>query len=199
MSQESKLRRICVFCGSQLGSKPVYSEAAVAMGTLLAQRGIGLVYGGGKVGLMGVVADAALAAGGEVIGVIPERLMARELGHGGVTDLRVVGSMHERKALMSELADAFIALPGGYGTFEEFFEVVTWMQLGIQAKPCGVLNVAGYYDALLALIDHATAEKFIRVPHRELVLVEQDPATLVDALASHTPPPLQQWLEPGQQ
>ena len=150
------MQRICVFCGSQVGRRPLYAAAATALGTLLAQRGIGLVYGGGKIGLMGVVADAALAAGGEVIGVIPERLMNRELGHGGVTDLRVVDSMHERKAMMSELSDGFIALPGGYGTFEEFFEVVTWMQLGIQSKPCGLLNVGGYYDMLLALLDHAS-------------------------------------------
>lgn len=192
------MRRICVFCGSQVGRQPAYAAAAVSLGTLLAQRGIGLVYGGGKVGLMGVVADAALAAGGEVIGVIPERLMNRELGHGGVTDLRVVDSMHQRKAMMSDLSDAFIALPGGYGTFEEFFEVVTWMQLGIHAKPCGLLNVGGYYDNLLALLDHAAAESFIRPHHRAMVLVDDDPALLLRQLHDYRAPQFDKWLEHDQ-
>lgn len=192
------MQRICVFCGSQVGRLPHYAAAATALGTLLAQRGIGLVYGGGKIGLMGVIADAALAGGGEVIGVIPERLMNRELGHGGVTDLRVVGSMHERKAMMSDLSDAFIALPGGYGTFEEFFEVVTWMQLGIQAKPCGLLNVEGYYDTLLALLDHASGEAFIRPHHRGLVLVDTDPAMLLQQLHNYRAPHVEKWLERDQ-
>ncbi|MGB7989252.1 MAG: TIGR00730 family Rossman fold protein [Candidatus Methylophosphatis roskildensis] len=192
------MRRICVFCGSQVGGQPLYATAATAVGTLLALRGIGLVYGGGKVGLMGVVADAALAAGGEVIGVIPERLMNRELGHGGVTDLRVVDSMHERKAMMSDLSDAFIALPGGYGTFEEFFEVVTWMQLGIHAKPCGLLNVGGYYDMLLALLDHAAGESFIRPQHRGLVLVDTEPAMLLQQLLDYRTPQIEKWLERDQ-
>lgn len=192
------MHRICVFCGSQVGRQPAYAAAAVALGTLLAQRAIGLVYGGGKVGLMGVVADAALAAGGEVIGVIPERLMNRELGHGGVTDLRVVDSMHQRKAMMSDLSDAFIALPGGYGMFEEFFEVVTWMQLGIHAKPCGLLNVRGYYDNLLALLDHAAAESFIRPHHRAMVLVDHDPALLLRQLHDYRAPQLDKWLEHDQ-
>ncbi|MBK7662982.1 MAG: TIGR00730 family Rossman fold protein [Sterolibacteriaceae bacterium] len=192
------MRRICVFCGSQVGGHPLYAAAATAVGTLLALRSIGLVYGGGKVGLMGVVADAALAAGGEVIGVIPERLMNRELGHGGVTDLRVVDSMHERKAMMSDLSDAFIALPGGYGTFEEFFEVVTWMQLGIHAKPCGLLNVGGYYDMLLALLDHAAGESFIRPQHRGLVLVDTEPAMLLQQLLDYRTPQIEKWLERDQ-
>lgn len=192
------LQRVCVFCGSQVGAKPEYAAAATALGTLLAERGIGLVYGGGKIGLMGVVADAALAAGGEVIGVIPERLMNRELGHGGVTDLRVVGSMHERKAMMSDLSDAFVALPGGYGTFEEFFEVVTWMQLGIHGKPCGLLNVNGYYDPLLALLDHATAEAFVRPQHRSLVQVGADAAGLLQRLAAYRAPQIEKWLEHDQ-
>ena len=192
------MRRICVFCGSQVGGQPLYAAAATAVGTLLALRGIGLVYGGGKVGLMGVLADAALAAGGEVIGVIPERLMNRELGHGGVTDLRVVDSMHERKAMMSDLSDAFIALPGGYGTFEEFFEVVTWMQLGIHAKPCGLLNVGGYYDMLLALLDHAAGESFIRPQHRGLVLVDTEPAMLLQQLLDYRTPQIEKWLERDQ-
>lgn len=192
------MRRICVFCGSQVGGQPLYAAAATAVGTLLALRGIGLVYGGGKVGLMGVLADAALVAGGEVIGVIPERLINRELGHGGVTDLRVVDSMHERKAMMSELSDAFIALPGGYGTFEEFFEVVTWMQLGIHAKPCGLLNVGGYYDMLLALLDHAAGESFIRPQHRGLVLVDTEPAMLLQQLLDYRTPQIEKWLERDQ-
>ena len=192
------MRRICVFCGSQVGTQAAYAAAAVHLGTLLAQRGIGLVYGGGKVGLMGVIADAALSAGGEVIGVIPERLMNRELGHGGVSELRVVGSMHERKALMSELSDAFIALPGGYGTFEEFFEVVTWTQLGIQSKPCGLLNVNGYYDTLLALLDNATSEGFVRPQHRGLVLIETDAARLLERIEAFRAPTVEKWLEPGQ-
>ena len=192
------MRRICVFCGSQVGGRPRYAAAATALGTLLAQRGIGLVYGGGKVGLMGVLADAALAGGGEVIGVIPERLMNRELGHGGVTDLRVVDSMHERKAMMSDLSDAFVALPGGYGTFEEFFEVVTWMQLGIHAKPCGLLNVDGYYDMLLALLDHAAGESFIRQQHRGLVLVDTEPAMLLQQLLDYRAPLIEKWLERDQ-
>lgn len=192
------MQRICVFCGSQAGGRPRYAAAATALGTLLAQRGIGLVYGGGKVGLMGVLADAALAGGGEVIGVIPERLMNRELGHGGVTDLRVVDSMHERKAMMSDLSDAFVALPGGYGTFEEFFEVVTWMQLGIHAKPCGLLNVGGFYDMLLALIDHAAAESFIRPTHRGLVLVDTEPAMLLQQLLDYRAPQIEKWLERDQ-
>jgi len=193
-----RLNRICVFCGSQVGARQEYTSAAVALGTLLAQSGIGLVYGGGKIGLMGVVADAALAAGGAVIGVIPERLMNRELGHGGVTDLRVVGSMHERKALMSELSDAFVALPGGYGTFEELFEVVTWSQLGIQDKPCGLLNVDGYYDTLLALLDHAAQEAFIRPQHRGLVLVDTDPAGLLRQFEAFRAPLVEKWLERDQ-
>lgn len=192
------MRRICVFCGSQVGRRPRYAAAASALGTLIGQRGIGLVYGGGKVGLMGVVAEAALAAGGEVIGVIPQRLVNRELGHGGITELRVVDSMHQRKAMMGELADAFVALPGGYGTFEEFFEVVTWMQLGIHRKPCGLLNVGGYYDMLLALLDHAAGESFIRPHHRGLVLVDSDPAMLLQQIHNYRAPLVEQWLEPDQ-
>lgn len=188
------MRRICVFCGSQVGKRSCYAEAADALGTLLAQRRIGLVYGGGKVGLMGVLADAVLAEGGEVIGVIPQRLMTRELAHSDVTELRVVDSMHERKAMMGELVDAFVALPGGYGTFEEFFEVVTWMQLGIHRKPCGLLNVGGYYDTLLALLDHAAGESFIRPQHRGLVLVDSDPAMLLQQLHNCRVPQVEQWL-----
>lgn len=189
------MRRVCIFCGSNNGARTVYVDAARAMGAALARRRIGLVYDGGRVGLMGVVADAVLAGGGEVIGVIPEALVAKEVAHEGLPDLRVVGSMHERKALMAELADAFVALPGGYGTLEEFCEVVTWAQLGLHRKPCGLLNVGGFYDRLLALFDHAVAEHFVRPAHRSLVLEERDPEHLLDLLASYRRPALEKWLD----
>jgi len=181
------IRRICVFCGSSVGSRLVYVEAARELGRALAGRGLGIVFGGGKVGLMGVLADAALAAGGEAIGVIPEALVAREIAHNGLTELRVVGSMHERKTLMADLADAFIALPGGFGTFEEFFEAVTWTQLGIHSKPCGLLNVDGYYNALLALLDRAVSDGFIREANRSLVLDAPDVPTLLEKLGTFRP------------
>jgi uncharacterized protein (TIGR00730 family) len=183
----SSLKRICVFCGSSVGTRPAYATAARELGRTLAERGLGIVFGGGKVGLMGVLADAALAAGGEAIGVIPEALVAREIAHNGLTKLHVVRSMHERKTLMADLADAFIALPGGYGTFEEFFEAVTWTQLGIHKKPCGLLNVDGYYDALLALLDRAVGEGFVRAANRSLVLDAPDVSGLLDKLESFRP------------
>ena len=189
------MRRVCIFCGSSNGARDVYVETARAMGAALARRRLGLVFGGGRVGLMGVVADAALAAGGEVIGVIPEALVAKELAHNGLSDLRVVGSMHERKALMAELADAFVALPGGYGTFEEFCEVATWAQLGFHRKPCGLLNVDGFYNSLLTFFDHAVTEGFVRPGHRALVLEERDPERLLDLLARYQPPALEKWIE----
>jgi hypothetical protein len=189
------MKRICVFCGSSNGARDTYLEAARAMGRALARQRVGLVYGGGCVGLMGVVADAVLAAGGEVIGVIPAALVAKEVAHRGLNELRVVGSMHERKALMAELADAFIALPGGFGTFEEFCEVITWAQLGLHRKPCGVLNVAGYYDPLLALFDHAVTEGFVRSAHRSLVLEAPEPERLLEMLASYEPPLLDKWID----
>src|SRR5215210_5562364 len=158
--------RLCVFCGSSSGRDPAYSVLAAQLGRALAQRRIGLVYGGGRVGLMGVLADAALAAGGEAIGVIPQDLMDREVGHGGLTELHVVSSMHERKALMAELSDGFAALPGGIGTLEELIEVYTWSQLGLHAKPMGLLDVRGYYRPLAALLDHAVHEAFLRAEHR---------------------------------
>jgi uncharacterized protein (TIGR00730 family) len=179
--------RICVFCGSSVGARPRYAAAARELGRTLAGRGLGVVFGGGKVGLMGVLADAALAAGGEAIGVIPEALVAREIAHNGLTELRVVRSMHERKTLMADLADAFIALPGGYGTFEEFFEAVTWTQLGIHRKPCGLLNVDGYYDALLALLDRAVSDGFIRGVNRSLVLDAPDVLMLLEKLEAFRP------------
>jgi len=180
-------RRICVFCGSSAGENPAYAAVARELGRTLADRGIGVVFGGGKVGLMGVLADAALAAGGEVIGVIPDALVAREIAHTGLTKLHVVRSMHERKTLMADLASAFIALPGGYGTFEEFFEAVTWTQLGIHHKPCGLLNIDGYYDPLLALIERAVSDGFIREENRALVLDAPDIATLLAKLAAFRP------------
>jgi uncharacterized protein (TIGR00730 family) len=189
------MKSVCVFCGSSPGASPAYAEAAARLGRAIAGRGLTLVYGGGHVGLMGVVADAALGAGGRVVGVIPEALEAKELAHRSLTDLRVVGSMHERKALMSELADGFIALPGGIGTLEEWFEVWTWSQLGIQRKPCGLLNAAGYYDHLLAFLDHVTAERFLAPDHRAMVLVDDDATRLLDRLAGYRPPQTEKWLD----
>ncbi|HET7229185.1 MAG TPA: TIGR00730 family Rossman fold protein [Longimicrobium sp.] len=190
----TEMKRVCVFCGSNPGFRPEYMDAARAVGRVLVERGLGLVYGGGRVGLMGAVADAVMAGGGEVIGVIPEALMAREVGHHALTELHVVRTMHERKAMMADLSDAFLALPGGYGTFEEFCEVLTWSQLGIHPKPCGLLNVGGYYDTLLALFDHATAEGFVTRAHRSLVIEHTDPAALLDQFATFTPPVASKWI-----
>jgi uncharacterized protein (TIGR00730 family) len=177
------LKRICVFCGSSSGVHSSYAEAAQAVGRLLCRRGVELVYGGGNVGLMGVLADACLAEGGRVIGVIPQALVDKEVAHLGLTELRVVSSMHERKAIMAELSDAFAALPGGYGTWEELFEMLTWTQLGIQRKPCGLLNVNGYYDPLLKLADQAVSEGFLREANRELLLSDDEPERLLDRLS----------------
>jgi uncharacterized protein (TIGR00730 family) len=188
------MKRICVFCGSSPGSRPEYGAAAEKMAAELVRRNIGLVYGGGNVGLMGVIADAVLRAGGEVQGVIPEHLMAREVGHNGLTKLHVVHSMHERKALMADLADAFVALPGGFGTLEEFCEVVTWTQLGLHEKPCGILNVLGFYSPLLAMLDHAVEERFLKPENRALVLARDHPADLLDALEEWRPTHIEKWL-----
>jgi uncharacterized protein (TIGR00730 family) len=188
------MKRICVYCGSNTGNQPIYREMADAMGALLARRGIGLVYGGGNVGLMGIVADAALTGGGEVIGVIPGALADREIAHAGVTDLRVVDSMHTRKALMAELSDAFIAMPGGVGTFEEFFEAVTWTQLGVHRKPCGLLNVGGFYSPLAAFIDQAVTEGFIKPIHRAMIVVDDDPERLLNSLATVKLPDVPKWI-----
>jgi len=188
------MQRICVFCGSSPGLRPAYKQAAQAMGKALVLKGIGLVYGGGNVGLMGVVADSALEAGGEVIGVIPQALVDKEIAHTGLTELRVVGSMHERKALMAELSDAFVALPGGFGTFEEFCEVLTWAQLGLHQKPCGLLNVEGYYDNFIDLCNHGVTEQFIRPQHRALVLEEKEPIPLLDLLAGYKPLLVNKWI-----
>ncbi|MCY2935846.1 MAG: TIGR00730 family Rossman fold protein [Planctomycetota bacterium] len=190
---------LCVFCGSQSGARKLYSIAANAVGDEIARQGMGLVYGGGKVGLMGIVADAVLAGGGQVVGVIPDVLMTKELAHDQITKLEVVNSMHQRKARMAELACGFLTLPGGIGTFEEFFEIVTWAVLGIHQKPIGLLNVDGYFDPILRLLGHAVEEKFLRPQHLDLILVGEDPAALVTRLASHKPPsigPL--WLDLNQ-
>lgn len=178
-----ELKRVCVFCGSNSGLRADYRIAAQGLAVALAHRGFGLVYGGGNVGLMGHVADAMLQAGGQVIGVIPRALRDKEVAHQGVTELRVVDTMHQRKAMMHELSDAFIALPGGFGTLDEFFEILTWSQLGIHAKPCGLLNVAGYYDSLLAMLDHAVGEGFLWPAHRRMVIAEKDAAVLLQRLS----------------
>jgi uncharacterized protein (TIGR00730 family) len=187
------LRSICVFCGSSPGIHSEYSAAAAAFGRMLAERGIRIVYGAGNVGLMGVLADAALAAGGEVIGVIPQMLVDRELAHPRLTDLRIVTSMHERKALMAELADAFVALPGGLGTYEELCEVLTWAQLGIHHKPCGCLNVRRYFDPLNQLLDHAAGEGFLRPDQRRMLVCSGHPGELLALLAIHQPTK-EKWL-----
>jgi uncharacterized protein (TIGR00730 family) len=191
------MHRVCVFCGSRNGERGAYVEAARATARALAARGLGLVYGGGSVGLMGVLADAALAEGVEVVGVIPGALEARELGHAGVTRLEVVPSMHARKARMAELADAFLALPGGLGTLEELSEVLTWAILGIHAKPVGLLDVEGYYRPLVAFLDHAGAEGFVAPEHRRFLLTGDDPAALLAAFAAFRPPPVRAWLPPA--
>jgi len=183
------MKRICVFCGSNAGARSEYAEAARALAAILVERKLGIVYGGGKVGLMGVLADAAIEHGGEVIGVIPQSLLDKEVGHRGVTELMVVETMHERKARMNNLSDAFIALPGGFGTLDEFFEVLTWAQLGLHRKPCALFNVAGYYDSLLAMLDHAATERFLRPAHRGLVIADTDPLRLLQRLSAFSPAP----------
>ena len=189
------MRSVCVFCGSSTGNDPVYAEAARRLGYILADAGVTLVYGGGHVGLMGVIADAALRAGGEVIGVMPKSLIDREIGHRGLTRLHVVGSMHERKAMMAELSEGFVALPGGNGTLEEFLEVLTWAQLGQHDKPCGLLNILGYYDPLLAVFDNMVQREFLDPVHRDLVLVENDPGILLDRFEAYEPPGAVKWVD----
>jgi hypothetical protein len=189
------MKRVCIYCGSSPGSLPDYAAAARHCGTVLARRGIGIVYGGGNVGLMGILADAALAAGGEVIGIIPRRMIARELGHAGVTSLIPVGSMHQRKQKMADLADAFLALPGGIGTMEELFEAFTWLQLGIHHKPVGLLNVAGFYDRLIEFLAHMQAQRFLKPQHFETLLVEDDVDRLLDRFASFNHQPVGKWMD----
>lgn len=189
------MKRVCVFCGSSPGNGERYLEAARRVGRSLARRRLGLVYGGGSVGLMGAVADAALEAGGEVIGVIPRALQLRELAHPGLTSLHVVASMHERKARMAELAHGFLALPGGMGTLEELAEILTWAQLGLHDRPCGLLEVDGYFRPLIAFFDRAQAEGFLRPEHRRLFVVDDDPEALLDRFGSWTPPAVERWID----
>jgi len=192
------MNRICVFSGSSLGRHDRYRTSAAELGALLAERQIGLVYGGAAVGLMGAIADSVLAAGGEVIGVIPRALAEREVAHTGLPDLRIVDSMHERKALMAELSDAFIALPGGIGTFEELFEVWTWTQLGAHAKPCGLLNTLGFYDGLLTFLDHVVGESFLKPVHRQMLLSSDSPTALLDGLLTYQVPTETKWISPDE-
>ncbi|MGQ0552736.1 MAG: TIGR00730 family Rossman fold protein [Planctomycetota bacterium] len=191
----SEIQRVCVFCGSHEGKDPIYVSAAQSLGKALVRRNWGLVYGGGSVGLMGVIADTVLAAGGEVYGVIPDALARKEIRHEGLTKQFKVPNMHARKAKMTELSDAFIAMPGGYGTLEELFEVITWAQLGLHDKPIGVLNAAGYYDGLLGCIDSAVLEGFIRPEHRKLILSGVEPDALLDGLARHQPPTVEKLIK----
>jgi uncharacterized protein (TIGR00730 family) len=192
------VRRVCVFCGASSGRRPAYAEAARGFGATLAGRGLGVVYGGGRVGLMGALADGALAAGGDVVGVIPKELVDRELAHGGLSELHVVGSLHERKALMAELADGFVALPGGFGTFDELLEQLTWSQLGLHAKPIGLLDVEGYWRPLIGLARHATAEGFVRESDLAAIAISDDPDGLLDRLERLTREerPRPKWSKP---
>jgi len=189
------MKRVCVFAGSSAGSQPEYRGTAEELGRVLAMRQMGLVYGGARVGLMGVVADAVLASRGQVTGVIPEALIAKEVAHNGLSDLRIVGSMHERKAVMADLADAFIALPGGWGTVEEFFEILTWGQLGLHQKPCGLLNARGYFDGLLSFVGHSIEEGFVRREYRSMISVTDSPDELLDLLAAYKPPLIEKWID----
>jgi uncharacterized protein (TIGR00730 family) len=182
------MKNICIYCGSAVGTNPEYAATARRLGRVMASQGLGLVYGGGRVGLMGIVADAVLEGGGQAIGVIPEVLAIKEVAHNGLTELHVVADMHQRKALMARRADAFLTLPGGIGTFEEFFETLSWAALGLHQKPLGILNVAGYFDPLLALLDHAVAERFLRPQHLELLITSDDPEALVAELMNRAPP-----------
>lgn len=191
----SKLHRICVYCGSSAGNHPAHRATALAIGGLLAREGITVVYGGGNVGLMGAVADGALAAGGKVIGVIPQSLLEKELGHRSVTELHVTGSMHERKQMMVDLSDGFIALPGGFGTLDELFETLTWLQLGFHDKPVGLLNANGFFDGLTTFITHMSREGFLKPEHADCVLVESDAEKLLARMRTFRPPDLGKWIE----
>lgn len=189
------MKRICVFCGSSPGRSGSYAQASVDLAHALVARGLGLVYGGASVGLMGVLADAVLAAGGEVIGVLPEALVAYEVAHRGLADLRLVRTMSERKALMAELSNGFVALPGGTGTLDELFEVLTWSQLGEHVKPCGLLNVDGYFAQLISFLDHAVEERFLKREHRAMLMVETTPDALLDRFESYRAPKVEKWLD----
>jgi len=192
------IRKLCVYCGSNPGRTPVYADGACALAEALVQRNIGLVYGGASVGIMGLLADAVLRAGGQVTGVMPESLIKKEIAHHGLTELRVTRSMHERKSVMAELSDGFIALPGGIGTLEEIFEVWTWAQLGFHDKPCGLFNIAGYFDNLCAFLDHAVAEQFVKQPHRTMIFVENSAELLLDGFSSYVPPVVTKWVSQSQ-
>jgi uncharacterized protein (TIGR00730 family) len=191
------MKSVAVYCGSSSGNKEIYTKQAQEMGRELAQRGLTLVYGGGCVGLMGTIADAVLAEGGKVIGVIPSFLADKELAHKGCTELHVVETMHQRKLLMADLAEGFVAMPGGFGTLEELFEVLTWGQLGLHGKPIGLLNVEGFYDQLIGLCDHMVGEAFLRAENRNQVLQNATPAALLDAMAQYKPQRLEKWLTPA--
>lgn len=192
------MKRICVFAGSNGGARVEYVAAARELGRVLAQRQLGLVYGGARVGLMGALADGALSGGGRVIGVMPEALVAKEVAHRGLSELRVVKSMHERKAMMADLSDGFVALPGGWGTVEEFFEVLTWGQLGLHRKPCGLLNIHGYFDRLLSFVEHCVDEGFVRREHRSMISVSNSASELLDGLAAYKAPVVEKWIEPAE-
>ena len=189
------MHAICVFCGANAGDRPAYADAARTLAALLVQRDLTLIYGGGSIGVMGILADATLAAGGRVIGVLPEHLSRREVAHTGATEMHIVGSMHERKAMMARRADAFIALPGGLGTLEELFEVLTWSQLGLHAKPCALLNVDGYYDPLIAFLDNAVMRGFVQPRHRDMLLIDTRPARLLDRIGAYVAPAVEKWLD----
>lgn len=188
------MKNICVYCGSSPGRLEAYADGARALAQALVARDIGLVYGGASIGLMGLIADTVLQLGGRAVGVIPQALARKEVAHKGLTELHITHTMHERKTLMAELSDGFIAMPGGIGTFEELFEIWTWAQLGIHAKPVGLLNVAGYFDALTTFLDHATQEQFLKPQHRSVLIVEPEPVALLDRFAAYQPPEIQKWL-----
>jgi uncharacterized protein (TIGR00730 family) len=189
------MKSVCVFCGSSTGNDPLYTDAARRMGEAIVRRDLTLVYGGGRIGLMGEIARSVLENGGRAVGVIPEALLRKELAYDDLTELHVVRTMHERKQMMADLADGFVAMPGGYGTFEEFCEVLTWSQLGIHHKPCALFNVNGYYDGMLALFDHAVAEGFVRPLHRSMVLAAAEPDVLLNAMERYEPPVVEKWLD----
>ncbi|MDP1636222.1 MAG: TIGR00730 family Rossman fold protein [Gallionellaceae bacterium] len=189
------MKSICVYCGSNPGRQDAYSNAAHDLAKSLVDRNLRLVYGGASVGIMGMVADAVLQLGGQAVGVIPEALARKEVAHTNLAELHVTQSMHERKTLMAELSDGFIALPGGIGTLEEIFEIWTWAQLGFHRKPCGLLNIEGYFDSLTTFLDHAVAEQFVKKPHRSMLIVEHEPEALLDRFTSYEPPTIQKWVE----
>lgn len=189
------MKKICVYCGSSAGKRPEYTEAARSLAEALTELDLGLVYGGASIGIMGTIADAVLSAGGDVIGVIPQALVDKEVSHNGLTELKIVDSMHERKAVMADLADGFIALPGGLGTLEELFEILTWSQLGMHKKPCGLLNIEGYYDKLQSFLEHAVEEQFVKTKHREMLLVEESPERLLALMEAYQAPLVNQWID----